>query len=211
MVINSKKVIGIVLTVVISVGLYLLSSSVPKETISDTLNQIGIFGPIIFILLNTIVYIIAPLSNTPLLLAGFYLWGAEVVWFLGAAMFLSFITNYWIAKVWGVKIVRKLVGSENIGKVEKIIGKYDKPKIFLLLRIFQGTTHKFVSYAMGFTNNSFNRYILLSFIGLFPGMILWYILASKVNDPLSFLGITHALGLILPGIFLTGNIIRVIY
>lgn len=112
MVINSKKVIGIVLTVVISVGLYLLSSGVPKETFSDSLNQIGIFGSIIFILLNTVVYIIAPLSNTPLLLAGFYLWGAEVIWFLGAAMFLSFITNYWIARVWGVKIVRKLVGDD---------------------------------------------------------------------------------------------------
>lgn len=191
----------LIITIALCIYLYYLSNSVPRETIMAFVNQFGVWGTVVFIGLNWITFL-APLSNTPLLLAGYYIYGPATVFYIAAAMALSMVTNFWIAKIWGNKLVSSLVGRDNMKKVDQFAEKYDSWNTLFLLRLSQGGMHKFVSYALGFTKMNFGTYLLVSVVALLPLVGLWYFLATSVQDPLQFLLATQVLGGI-PVIFFT--------
>ncbi len=202
---SKKKLALILLLVVASVLLYKFSSSIPKEAIIAYLNSLGPISIIVFILLNLVTYVVAPLSNTPLLIAGFYIYGAKVVLYISLAMILSFVANFLIARIFGKKFVKSMVGKNNFKRVEDILESYDTPGKFLFLRLLQGAWHKFASYAYGLTKMSFLSYFLLSLLGFLPACALWYFAALRSDNPIIFTVYTQIIG-IAPPLVLTGLI-----
>jgi uncharacterized membrane protein YdjX (TVP38/TMEM64 family) len=200
---SKKKAVIILLLVAVSILLYKYSNSIPKEAIIKYLDSLGPVSIVVFILLNLVTYVVAPLSNTPLLIAGFYIYGSKVVLYIALAMILSFLTNFLIARIFGKKFVKGLVGKNNFKRVEYILERYDSPGKFLFLRLLQGAWHKFVSYAFGLTKMNLIQYLLLSLLGFAPACMLWYFASTKVSDPISFTLITQVIGIV-PPLILTG-------
>jgi len=186
--------------------LYLISVSFPGEEIRIFINQTGIFAPIVFILILLITLIIAPFSGTPIMYAGYFAFGQKVVVLATIATWVSFIINFWIARKWGRKIVEKLIGRENIAKVDKLTKNYGIVTL-IFLRIFQASVGDFVSFAAGLTNMKFTSYFLTSIFASIPGTLLWYYLSLKVKTPTSFTLLMLGFTLTLSSLFVLGSML----
>ena len=97
--------------------IYFLSAAVPKEALQETLEGLGILGPLVLGLILLVTYILAPLNGTPFLLVGFYLYGSNIVFFSSIAAWVSSIINFWISRRWGRPLVEKMVGIKDINRI----------------------------------------------------------------------------------------------
>lgn len=187
-------------TVTIIIALYVLSRLVPQSEIERVVTQAGAFAPLAFILVSLTSYIIAPLSGTPIAFVGFHLFGSTVVLYITISAFFSFSINFWIARKWGKPVVTRLAGEDALKKVDKFITGKGYLTIFIL-RLFLGTYHDFISYASGLTNMRYLPYLVASTLGIIPGYFIWFQLAQRSSDALTFTAHTVVLALILVGSF----------
>lgn len=202
-----KKFYPLLGTAFIFALIYLVSQSIPEENFRSFLNQAGIWGPLLFILITLLTFVIAPLSGTPLLFAGFYAFGEKVVFLTMGAAFFSFIINFWIARRWGRPMVERFVGGRNLDKIDKLTGNYGLAML-ALLRIFLGSSQDFVSYAAGLTSLNFLPYLIISLLAAFPGTILWYIIALQIESPFAFTAISLLMTFTLSAIFVLAALVN---
>ncbi|MFA5933285.1 MAG: VTT domain-containing protein [Microgenomates group bacterium] len=188
-------------TLVLILGLYLLSSLIPEENIQKMIIEAGIFAPIVYVMFTLITYIIAPLSTTPLIFVGFRMFGQEIIVWHMLATVLASVTNFWIARKLGRGLVIRLVGKSAINQIDKLAGEYGLQTLFVL-RVFQGGIHDFISYAAGLTSIKFWPYFIISTIGMIPGNILWYIFSATTQNPLIFTLLTLGLATVFSGVYI---------
>lgn len=200
----SKK-FPIIITIFLFLAIYLIGKLVPEESIRYFINKGGVLSPVIFIILSLLTNIVAPLSGTPIIFAGFYIFGNNVVFLITVASFISFMTNFWIARIWGRPIVGKLAGKEKMHKVDKLTQNYGLLMLFFL-RIFQGGIHDFISYASGLTSIQFLPYMIISSIAIVPGTLLWYYFSLQISTPAAFTVLTLILVAVFSSMFILGTI-----
>lgn len=181
-----KNFLSIVVTCIVFLSIYLIGRTVPQEQIISSVQHAGIFAPLIFILLTLTTYVIAPLSGTPFLLAGFALFQENTVILTTIAAIIASVINFLLAKRFGRKIVIKIVGPEEIHKVDKFMANYGLLSVFLS-RIFLGMFHDVISYLSGLTNLKFWPYFLASTLGMIPNNIFIYYLSRKIDSPLTYI------------------------
>lgn len=201
-----KKLYPLVLTIFLFGVSYFVGRSIPEENIRQLINNAGPIAPVVFILLAFLTYILAPLSGTPILFVGFYAFGQKVIFYSAIAALIASITNFWIARRWGRAIVERLVDKEDLHKVDKFTQNYGLLALFIS-RIFLKGIHDIISYAAGLTTLKFSDYLIVSTIGMIPGVMLWYFLATLVDDPTSFTLITIIQIFIFSSLFGIGSLI----
>ncbi len=165
--------------------MFLVGTRVPEATIRDWIRNAGPFGPLLFIFLIWLTNICAPLSASPFLFAGFYLFGQMIVFYAFVAAIVASISNFWIAKIWGRSIVEKLAGKDSLGKVDKLADNYGYPSLFIF-RVFLVQFHDVISYFFGLTDMKFTNYFTISTLGLIPGTLILYFISTQTHNPLSF-------------------------
>lgn len=169
-----KKVISYtVLIVVASVILSIWGSKIDTEPIVSVVQKAGIFAPILFVILLAIPSIIAPLSGAPIFISGYILFESKVQFYAYLAMLISSAINFLIARRWGRTWVEKLVGKDDMNKVDSFTKDYGLLSL-IFLRIFQGHISDFVSYAYGLTNMKLIPYMIVSILTPIPWLLLWY-------------------------------------
>lgn len=186
---NRKTLLPLGITAFLFGLIYTIGSSVPENTIQEIVGNAGSFGVIALIFLIWLTNIIAPLGAAPFIYAGFYLYGPVVTIYSYIAAFIASITNFWIARLWGRILVSRIVGNDNLEKVDKLAKDYGLKTLFVT-RIFLGQFHDVVSYIFGLTNIKFHSYIVISTLGTIPGSLLWFFIATKANNPVTFMGAT---------------------
>lgn len=188
--------------------IYLVGSNIPEATIREVVKSAGPFGIVLLIFLIWVSNVFAPLSATPFLFAGFYLYGPIVTVYSYVAAFIASITNYWIARIWGRSVVIKLVGEDNLKKVDLLASSYGLQTLFIV-RVFLGQFHDVASYLFGLTKIKFYPYLIVSTLGTIPGGLLWYFISTKINNPVTFTIFTFILAYaFLAGYFLWAKITK---
>jgi uncharacterized membrane protein YdjX (TVP38/TMEM64 family) len=172
---RSKKIIlyGF-LFVAISAPIYLLGSRIKQEDIIKLVQSVGVLGPIIYILLYALTGIIAPLSATPIFLAGYVLFKNQFLIYSYIGVWICSVVNFWIARKWGRSIVIRLVGEKNMNKIDSLTENHGI-KSLIFLRIFLGYLGDFVSYAYGLTNIRFLPYIVITIVASLPWLLIWQV------------------------------------
>ena len=180
---HKKKILFYsLLVVLISLFFFFLGSKLETEKIAGWVEQTGPWAPIVFIALMLVSYVIPPISGTPVFWAGFLLFNSKSQLYNYLAYLLGAVINFWIARLWGRDLVVKLVGKKSISQVDKLAQHYGK-NILLLLRVFQGQFHDFISYAYGLTQMKFSVYFLISVLGPIPWLALWqFYLFKRINN-----------------------------
>ncbi|TSC64239.1 MAG: Uncharacterized protein G01um101493_187 [Microgenomates group bacterium Gr01-1014_93] len=74
-----KLQISLIAAILISLGLYIWGKQIPKGTIENFVTSAGPLAPPVYILAHQISYVFAPISGFPFLVAGFYLFGKDVI------------------------------------------------------------------------------------------------------------------------------------
>lgn len=178
----TKKHLAYILPIIIlSLALYVFSNSFETNEIRSFIDKAGIWGSIIYILLLTSTYVIAPLSGTPIFIAGFLAFGKIFIIYNYLATVLGAIINFWISRIWGRGLVKKFVGRENMAKINEFTQNYGV-KTLIFFRVFQGHLHDFISYAYGLTNMRFFPYLIVSLLAPIPWLFLWWlVLFPRIN------------------------------
>lgn len=198
----SKKVsIPLLITLFLFVLFVSASIKIPEVTIRNIIQNSGSFGIVVFIFLTWITYFFAPLGATPFVFVGFYLYGSNVVFYSVTACLAASITNFWVSRILGKRIVVKLAGSEGLEKFNRFTTDHGL-KTLLFLRIFLSGFHDIISYAFGLTSIKFIPYFIVTVIGLIPSTIFWYYLSSKTSNPYIFTALQISVAYILLSIFL---------
>lgn len=203
--IRVKRLYPLLFTLFLFILLFLVGRNYPEENIRSLIKSAGPLAPVIFILLMLLTYILAPISGSPLLFAGFYAFGEKVVFLTVVAAFIASVVNFWVARRFGRPLVEKLVGKDSIHKIDKLTANYGLVTL-AVFRFFQGGIHDFVSYAAGLTSMRFSSYFLVSTIIMIPGTSLWYLLASQVGTPAEFTILSFLQATVLSTIFILGSL-----
>lgn len=190
------KLIPILITLLLFLVIFVVSNTIPEQQIVAVLENSGVFAPIVFICVSLITYVVAPLSGSPILFVGYKLFGDSVVFLTTIAAFISFIINFWLARLYGRPLLKKIIGEDGVNEIDRVSMHYGLVSLFFL-RIFQGSIHDFISLAAGLTAVKFLPYIMVSAIAIIPGTALWYFVAQQVQSPLAF----TLLSLMLTGVF----------
>ncbi len=80
--IHPKSYLPIVIIVLSFLFMYLIGSKIPESTIRKIIMNAGPYGVVLFIFLTWLTNIIAPLSATPFMFAGFYMYGRTVIFYV---------------------------------------------------------------------------------------------------------------------------------
>jgi len=187
------------LAVLISLAVTFLGMSVDRYGVALFVQSAGVFAPLVYMLALNVTHLIAPLSGTPIFLTGFFLFGVNVIVLLYIAMVLSSVINFWIARIWGRALITRFIGEKNSNKVDHFSKDYGV-KSLIILRIFFGSFHDFISYAYGLTNMSFRKYFVISATATLPWLFFWkFFLFDRVDSFVEFV----AWNVVIIGVFLT--------
>src|SRR3990167_6649514 len=149
-----QKYLPHIITVAAFLGLYLIGSKISKEEVNVYLKEVGPWGPVVLLLLLILVNVIAPLSNSPIIFAGFYAYGRWIIPLTLLAGLITSVTNFYIARHLGRGIVIKLVGEGNVKKADQFLQNNGLLMLFFL-RVFQSGYFDYISYVVGLTSLKF--------------------------------------------------------
>ena len=93
--------------------------------------------------------------------AGFLRTNVSCVCTFIAAVITS-VTNFWIFRIWGRKIVAKLAPEKtNLDKIDSLTKDYGLQTLFIF-NIYDKEFHDVISYAFGLTNLKFKQYFIIN-------------------------------------------------
>lgn len=165
-----KSILGILFVVIIFIVISLLS--VQYEDQLKSLLDLGIWGLIIYLLITIFATVVAPVSALPLLPVAVLLWGwklAALITILGWT--LGSILAFYLARRYGIKLVKRIINLEKIHKYEKLIPTSQIFLSIIWMRIFLPVD--VLSYLLGlFSKISLPLYSLATLIGVTPFAII---------------------------------------
>lgn len=198
---NKEQLATIGLFSIFFITLIVVGNLIPQDTIRRFIESAGAFAPAVWIIVIVIIYVLAPLSGSPLILVGFYAFGRQVILYTVISGAIGSAINFYIARKWGRRLVEKLVGKKSMQKIDSY-AEHNGAKMLFAIRIFLPNVHEYVSYAAGLTTMSFKTYYTVTLLAFIPITLLWYTVTLFTNDPLLFLGISAVLSFTLFGSFM---------
>ena len=153
----------------------LLLSKLLQERLGEYVSSIGIFGPIILILYVVLSHVLAPLAGAPAVIIGYSVFGIykTSIYFYIASM-ISATINFYIARMFGRRWVLRFIGKKSMKEIDTYTDNFGT-QILIFARVFGFTFFELISYAAGFTNISYKKYILItSTFVIIPSLVLVY-------------------------------------
>lgn len=163
----------------IGVGIYLgMQLSGIMELLNDTANikefiaKTGVWGPIVFIVIQFAQVTIIPIPSTVTILAGLTVFSlVEVLLYSMIGSLLGSMFAFALGKIFGVKLVVWLVGEKSFNKYQKIIKGRDKTMLFLmfLLPVFPDDLLCLIA---GITTMSYTTFFIMQMIARPIGILI---------------------------------------
>ncbi|OGC44000.1 hypothetical protein A2400_01505 [candidate division WS6 bacterium RIFOXYB1_FULL_33_14] len=169
--ITFKRVIYTLISLLLITLLIYFSTRYSSQEISQIISKAGILAPILYILIQIAGQIFAPLSTSALFIAGFIMFGRVAVLYAVITWLISSITNFYLARKYGKRVLKRFIGEEGVERIEGIAERIDN-KTFFILRLSTFYINDFTSYAFGLTKISFKRYYLSTIISMIPWAVI---------------------------------------
>lgn len=162
-------------------------------------------GVIVYVFIEIISIVVAPITTLPLIAVASNLWGpifagiiSVFAWTIGAWI------AFWIGRKYGAQIIKKFISLEDVYKIESKIPKEHLFWTIVLLRFI--TPMDILSYGIGiFTKMKTRDYLLATIIGITPLAFIFAYLGSISVEYQIILFLIFGL------IILIGWIIRLLY
>lgn len=176
---KSKPLIigGLSLLATISLTIFLQHKIISRpDDIKIWLESFGAYTILAYIIVQSITIIIAPIGGMGAAIAVLAifgpLWGNVIIYFVCTPLY---IVNFLIARKFGRRVVKKLVGEEGLKTVDNYTNKAGT-EVLILLKLMFGGYFDYISYAAGFTNISTKNFVLINFLAGIPGTIIMYLI-----------------------------------
>ena len=151
-----------------------------KERIRDWLDSLGPWAPLVFILLQALQVVVAPIPGEATGFLGGFLFGAvpgllysSLGLTLGSG--LAFLISRWL----GSRVVEKLFRRESLEKFNALFERNGSLVSFLLF-LFPGAPKDYLCYLLGLTKMPFRVFVVLVAVGRLPATLLLTLQGAQV-------------------------------
>lgn len=185
---------GLIVFGVVIAALTLGINAIGLERIRAIIDSAGVFAPLVYIAVKVVTFVVAPLSSGPIQLFSGVLFGlipGTIYTLLGEVIGGSI--NFWLARRFGRPVVERVVGRDDMPRIDRFIRQIVDWKTLLYARLFLFSIYDFISYAVGFSSLSFRTYVLISAVaGIVPTFIA-ALLGTTLTEENSGLLLVYAL------------------
>lgn len=197
------NIVGIAVTLGL---IFLLSLFIDIDTLKEVVVEAGIWAPLIFILLKMSTVIVAPLSGGPLypivgLVFGF--WPGILYVLIGD--FLGYTGAFFISRVFGYPVVRKIIATNEHGMLSKIVKHVGTTKGFLHMCLTCFALPELISYGAGLSKLPYWKFITILMSLAFVASSFLVLIGSSLGGADHPLFITLAIPVIGAGIMAVGG------
>ena len=193
---------------VIVVWYYVSSFLVDKEAVRNIVTSYGSLSPIVFILIQIIQNIVAPIAHYPILLAGGFIFGPILGFFynwIGTTIGTFLII--FLVKKFGRPLVEKMVSKKFIDKYDSIVKKLTPFGLFIIY-FLPGFPDDEISYLVALSSLPTKSILIAIILGKTGGASLSFIGDSLANGTAPMLIINVVILLIGVLFYFWKNIIK---
>ena len=142
-----------------------------RDQIVSVVKQAGIFGPLLFIVLQFLQTVLAPIPGQVTGAVGGFLFGWwGILWSLIGGS-LGYLAIFWLSKRYGRPLVEKIFKKEALEKFDFIAGEHAATVLFLIFLI-PGLPDDMVCYVGGLTDISIKKLMVLITLGRIPSVVV---------------------------------------
>jgi uncharacterized membrane protein YdjX (TVP38/TMEM64 family) len=173
-----------------------------KERVNKFVISFGSYAPLVFIGLQILQVLVAPIPGAFTGFVGGYLFGIiPGLIYSTVGLSLGSLFAFLIARGLGMPFVRRFMGPEFMGKFEYIVERHGAFLTFILF-LFPGTPKDSFCYLLGLSPMHVATFLVISCVGRFPGTLLLTMQGNSVRSE-HYRAFFMVLGLLLLLIVLT--------
>jgi uncharacterized membrane protein YdjX (TVP38/TMEM64 family) len=153
----------------------------------------GAWAPLVYIALKAATYVVAPLSGTPVKLAGgvlFGFWEGFALGMIGDTVGASM--NFWIARLFRDRGINRIAGRNAIKRINELTEHVGGWRALLAARLVLSSLYDFISYAAGISSLRFREFFLVTVIAGIPASLWAAWLGNTAATNSSFLYVAFA-------------------
>lgn len=160
-------------------GWYFFSN---KERVNSFVISFGAYAPLVFIGLQILQVLVAPIPGAFSGFVGGYLFGiVPGLIYSTVGLSLGSLFAFLIARGIGMPFVRRFMGQEFMGKFEYIVERHGAFLTFILF-LFPGTPKDSLCYLLGLSPMHVATFLVTSCVGRFPGTLLLTMQGDSVRS-----------------------------
>lgn len=177
--------LSVVLIVGLTVALWhpLVAFVEDPDSLAVWIDSAGIWGPIVFMLLNTAQVLLAIIPGGPFEVAAGALFGPWIGTLMcDVAMTTGGMITFFFARKFGMKFIELFIDKKEIESVKFL---HSNPKYTTLLFLFfllPGTPKDVMCYLVGLTDIKWTTWLFINFVGRFPAILLSALGGSALGE-----------------------------
>ena len=153
------------------------------QSLSIWIDGAGIWGPIVFMLLNTAQVLLALIPGGPFEVAAGALFGP----FAGTlmcdiAMTAGGMMTFFLARKFGMKFIELFVDRKEIDSVKFLHTNEKYTSLLFLFFLLPGTPKDLMCYVVGLTDIKWTSWLWINFVGRFPAILLSALGGSALGE-----------------------------
>ena len=152
-----------------------------KEAVSKAITSMGIFAPLVFILMQIAQTVISPIPGNIVGIVGGFVFGWWGVLWTTVGSTLGYIIVLALTRRFGRSFVERVISPELLKKFD-YLAKEHGAMVFFLIFLIPGLPDDVLMYVAGLTEIPIKKLVWLAAVGRLPSVIGSNLIGSSVGD-----------------------------
>lgn len=153
------------------------------DSLSVWIDNAGIWGPLIFMALNTVQVLLAIIPGGPFEIAAGALFGPWLGTLMcDIAMTAGGMITFFFARKFGLKFIELFIDKEKVESVKFLHSNKKYTTLLFLFFLLPGTPKDLMCYVVGLTDIKWTTWLFINFVGRFPAILLSALGGSALGE-----------------------------
>ncbi len=187
--ITRRQAVYLIIAVIVALGLLIAADQLVErvspwdyEDFERWIDDLGAWGPIIYIVFFALSMVVAPIPTGPAPVAAAAAFGGVLGFFYTLiAGIIGATLCFWIARAWGRPLLRRFLPGKVVDEIDRLTS-YLGLRVLFIMRLFPLLGVDAVSYAAGLTPIRFLPYLAVSIVGTIPVLILTSAIGEGIQE-----------------------------
>ncbi len=187
--ITRRQAVYLIIAIIVALGLLIAADQLVErvspwdyEDFERWIDDLGAWGPIIYIVFFALSMVVAPIPTGPAPVAAAAAFGGVLGFFYTLiAGIIGATLCFWIARAWGRPLLRRFLPGKVVDEIDRLTS-YLGLRVLFIMRLFPLLGVDAVSYAAGLTPIRFLPYLAVSIVGTIPVLILTSAIGEGIQE-----------------------------
>lgn len=153
------------------------------DSLSLWIAEAGVWGPIVFMLLNAAQVLLAIIPGGPFEVAAGALFGPWVGTLMcDVAMTTGGMITFFFVRKFGMKFIELFIDKEELATVKFLHTNEKYESLLFLFFLFPGTPKDLMCYVVGLTDIKWYKWLFINLVGRFPAILLSALGGSALGE-----------------------------